>query len=468
MRLTFLGAARQVTGSCYQLEAGGLRLLIDRGLFQERRFQHRNWEPLPTNGDGIDAVLLTHAHLDHCGLLPRLVRDGFTGPVYATEPTVDLAKLVMEDSARIQAEDVKYKRKRHRREGRRSPHPYEPLYTPEDAQAAGGLMRDVTFSEPLALNDRVTVTFVEAGHILGSAILLIDIMEQGATRRLVFSGDLGQWDLPIVGDPTLVDRANAVVMESTYGDRDHDRSEQIIDQLAEAVGEAVAAGGMIVIPTFAIERAQELLLYLAQLIDAGRLPRMPVFLDSPMAINATAIFRQHRAYMDARTRALLLSGRLDDQWRHVRLCRTAEQSMAINDLKTGIVLAGSGMCTGGRVKHHLRQRLSDRRNTVLFAGYQAEGTLGRQILDGAPEVRLFGVQQPVRVQVRRVMGLSAHAGRDDLLRWVDRFDPPPRHLFLTHGEQRGAAALASELAATRGLKVQVPAYQQQVSLGGGG
>jgi len=465
MRLTFLGASRQVTGSCYQLEAGGLTLLIDRGMFQERKFQHRNWEPLPTDTAKIDAVLLTHAHLDHCGLLPRLVRNGFNGTIYATEPTVELAQIVMDDSARIQLEDVKYKRKRHRKQNRKSPHPYQPLYTPEDAAAAGKLLRGVNFNTTVRLNDRVRVKFVEAGHILGSAMLVIDAEENGATKRIVFSGDIGQWDMPIVGNPTLIDRADVVVMESTYGDKNHERADQIEDQLAEAVNDAVQAGGMIVTPTFAIERAQELLLHLTQLIDAKRIPRIPVFLDSPMAINATAVFRKHRDFMDAQTQRLLISDRLEDEWKLVKLTRTAEQSIAINDIKgPGIVLAGSGMCTGGRVKHHLRQRITHPRNTVMFVGYQAQGTLGRQILDGSPSVRMFGVQHEVRAKIKRIDGLSAHAGQSDLLKWLDGFNGSPRQVFLTHGEEDAAIGLGKLIREMKGLNVRVPEFQETAEL----
>lgn len=468
MRLTFLGASRQVTGSCYLLEAGGLSLLIDRGMFQERKFAHRNWEPLPIKRPMIDAVLLTHAHLDHCGLLPRLVQQGFSGTIYATEPTVELAQVVMDDSARIQLEDLKYKRKRHRKQNRKSPHPYVPLYTPEDTQATGKLFRGLQYDQAVKLNDHVSVRFVEAGHILGSAMLIIDVTEQGATRRIVFSGDIGQWDMPIVGNPSMIDAADIVVMESTYGDKDHEHTDQIEDQLADAVNDAVKAGGMIVTPTFAIERAQELLLHLAQLVDAKRIPRIPIFLDSPMAINATEVFRRHRDFMDAQTQRLLTSDRLADEWKLVKLTRTAEQSIAINDLKgPGIILAGSGMCTGGRVKHHLRQRIGHPRNTVLFVGYQAHGTLGRQILDGNKRVRMFGVQHDVRAKIRRIDGLSAHAGQSDLLRWLDGFSAggtSPRQVFLTHGDEEVAIELGKIVRETKGLNVRVPEFQETAEL----
>lgn len=463
MRLTFLGANRQVTGSSYLLEAGGLRLMIDRGLFQERKHQWRNWNPPQLDEDRIDALLLTHAHLDHCGRLPRLVRDGFSGPVYTTEPSVELAQLVMEDSARIQLEDVKYKRKRHKKQGRKSKHPYEPLYTPEDAQAAGRLFQGVRYNEPVELNGSVTVRFVEAGHILGSAMLLVDVQEDGRTRRIVFSGDIGQWDVPIVGDPTLLDAADVVVMESTYGDKDHDRPKDIADQLADAISHTADRGGWVLIPTFAIERAQELLLYIAQLLDEGRIPRLPTFLDSPMAVNATEIFRRHRDFMDDETRELLAGHRLAEEWKHIHLIRSTDDSKAINGRKgPGIILAGSGMCTGGRIKHHLAHHIGDPNSAVLFVGYQAHGTLGRQISDGNDQVRIFGVPRTVRAQVRRVYGLSAHAGRDDLLRWLKGFGQPPGKLFLTHGDEDAAFSLADRVRDELRWSVDVPEYQSSV------
>ncbi len=465
MRLTFRGANRQVTGSCYYLEAGGLRLLIDCGMFQERRFQHRNWEPFGFEPGKIDALLLTHAHLDHCGLIPRLVKHGFNAPIYTTEPSAELAQLVMEDSARIQVEDAKYKKKRHQKENRKSPHPYEALYEPEDAKAAGNLMRTLNYGEAVELGEGVRARWLDAGHILGSASIVIEVNRPAGSRRIVFSGDIGQDDRLIVADPTLIREGDAVIMESTYGDRDHPPRADMADHLARVISQTAERGGFVMIPTFAIERAQELLIHLAQLLDAKRIPRLPIFLDSPMAINASEVFRRHRDYMDRETRELLASGRLDEEWRQVHLTRTVQESMAINDHKgPGIIMAGSGMCTGGRIKHHFAQRIGDPANTILFVGYQAVGTLGRILVEGADRVRLFGVKRDVRARVEEVGGLSAHADRKALLHWADAIRDCGNKLFLTHGDEDAAMSLASELR-ERGCKdVQVPEFGQTVEL----
>ena len=465
MKLRFLGAARQVTGSCYALEAAGRTVLVDCGLYQERAFQARNWEPRPVDAAALHSVVLTHAHLDHCGLLPRLVAEGFRGPIYCTPPTADLAKLILEDSAHIQKEDVAYKKRRHKREGRVGAHPYEPLTRSHDVTRTVRLFHRVDYDRRLELGPGLGLRLLDAGHILGSAIVEFTLEEAGVERRLVFTGDLGQPEVPIVNDPAEPGRADWVVTESTYGDRDHDRTNEIEEQLAAAVNDTVARGGKVVIPTFAIERAQELILRLAALVEQERIPRLPGFLDSPMAIDATEIFRRHLDFMDAETRERIRSGRLARLRDWFRFCRTTDESREINEVSEPcIILAGSGMCTGGRIKHHLAQNIGRRESTILFVGYQAEGTLGRAILDGEPEVRILGERQAVRADVRQVQGLSAHAGRDDLLRWLGSFDPAPRRVFVTHGEESASLALADRAGSDLGLDVSVPSWLEEVSL----
>ena len=465
MKLRFLGAARQVTGSCYAVEAAGRTVLVDCGLYQERAFQQRNWEPRPVAAPSLHSVVLTHAHLDHCGLLPRLVAEGFRGPIYCTAPTAELAKLILEDSARIQQEDVAYKKRRHEREGRVSPHPYEPLTTVQDVARTVRLFHRVPYGKRLELGPGLSLRLLDAGHILGSAIVEFALVRDGREQRLVFTGDLGQPEVPIVNDPAQPERADWVVSESTYGDRDHQRESEIEDQLAEVINDTVARGGKVVVPTFAIERAQELILHLAALVEHERIPRLRGFLDSPMAIDATEIFRRHVDFMDPETREWLRSGKLASLRDWFQFCRSSAESKEINRVaEPCIILAGSGMCTGGRVKHHLAQNIERPESTVLFVGYQAAGTLGRQILDGAPEVRILGRQQPVRAQVRQVQGLSAHAGRDDLLRWLGGFQEPPSRVFVTHGEESASLALAETLRSDLGLEATVPSFLDEALL----
>lgn len=463
MRIQFLGANRSVTGSCTLVETDRVRLLVDRGLVQERPLEDRNREPLAVDPASVDVVLLTHAHLDHCGLLPRLVRDGFKGRIVATTPTVDLAEIVMHDTARLQREDIETKRRRHRREGRVSPHPYEPLYTTAHVDQTVALMRGVPFGEQVDVGGDLTARFVEAGHILGSASILLQ--DGTAGLRLAFSGDVGQWDMPIVGDPTPIDRADGVLLESTYGDREHDRSTDIPHQLAAVVNDTLERGGNVVVPTFAIERAQELLYHLTLAIEGDLMPPVQVFLDSPMAIDALEVFRAHEAYWDDHTRAAFASGVLERGAQWLRLTRATAQSRAINAIRgTAVILAGSGMATGGRIKHHLAHNLSRPESTILFVGHQSVGTLGRTILDGAPRVRLFGEQFEVRAQVRQIHGLSAHADRGDLLRWLEGLAANPGRLWLNHGEPDASEALARAVETRFGWRAEIPEYRSVVEL----
>ena len=467
MQIQFLGANRQVTGSSYLLHAGGLKILIDCGLFQERRFLGRNWEDFAVPPDQIDFVLLTHAHLDHCGRLPKLLAEGLTAPVITTEPSVDLATIVLEDSARIQEEDAQFKKKRHEREGRRGPHPEIPLYTTDDAQRAIRLLRAVPYDKPTDLNDRVTVRFHEAGHILGSAMIELAIKENGRQRCVVFSGDIGQWDKPLVRDPSLFDHASHIVMESTYGDRDHEQTGDIEGLLAQIINETVERGGNLIIPTFAIERAQELMYHLSRLVHQNRIPHLMVFLDSPMAVDVTDVFRKYRGYLDAETQTMLDAGQAPCRFPGLTLVRSTAESKAINRIQGScIVMAGSGMCTGGRIKHHLATHISRPESTILFVGYQAADTLGRLIVEGQSSVRIHGQIHPVRAQIKQLHGLSAHADRGALWRWVDHFQDPPEHLFVTHGEEDVSLTFADHIRRTKGWHVTVPQYQQTITCNG--
>lgn len=465
MKLTFLGANRQVTGSRYCLHVGDHRVLVDCGLFQEREYSHRNWERCPVPPEQFDAVLLTHAHIDHSGLLPRFVKEGFRRKIYATKPTAALAKVMLRDSAEIQAEDAAYKRKRHRKEGRKGQFPEEPLYKREDAELALTLFKGIDYRESLSIGNSLTVRFHDAGHILGSAMIEIVAVENGTTRTIVFSGDIGQWDKPLIHDPSLLDRADYVVMESTYGNRDHNRTTDVESELERIVNAAAERNGKVIIPTFAVERAQELMYFISRLVHENRIPEMPIFLDSPMAIDVTDIFERYESWLDHEAQQLLHSGEPPLQFPGLHMTRSGEESRAINRVQGPcIIMAASGMCTGGRIKHHLKQNISDQRNTVLFVGFQGRGTLGREILEKADQVRIHGQTCRVKAHVEKINGFSAHAGRADLVRWLGGFDFKPKRLFLTHGEEDVSLSFAEALRSEFQLSVEVPQYDSSVDL----
>jgi len=461
MKLAFLGAARQVTGSCYHFDIDGLRGLVDCGLYQERPLLGRNWEPFPVPPGDIDFVLLTHAHLDHSGLIPRLVRDGFGGTILTTAATSDLMSIALMDAANLQEEDAAFKIRRHQREGRTVDRPVVPLYTTEDVQASMPLVEDVAYDEPVRLGEAVTATFRDAGHILGSAMIELSARTAKGPRTLVFSGDIGQWNMPFVRDPSLFERADYVVMESTYGDREHEDPGRIDDLLARIIRETAAAGGNVVIPTFAIERAQDLMFHLSRLVYGEVIPRLPVYLDSPMAREVTQAFERHDEFLDEETRRLFATGRDPFRFPGLTIVRTPDESKAINNARgPSVIMAGSGMVTGGRVKHHVALNISRPESTILFVGYQARETLGRQILEGAPEVRILGRTVPVRARIAKINGFSAHADRKDLARWLDGFKSAPRRLFVTHGDADVAAKTAERVRQERHWTVEVPEYRE--------
>ena len=465
MKLSFFGAARQVTGSCYLLEAGGLRVLVDCGMYQERAYLARNWEPLPAAPDSVDFLLLTHAHLDHSGLIPKLVGDGFAGPILATPASVELAEIILTDAGHIQEEDAAFKRKRHAREGRTGPHPVVPLYTSRDVKAALPLFQQVRYNQPRQLNNNVTVTFHDGGHILGSAMLELAVRENGQTRTIIFSGDVGQWDKPIIRNPSVFDRADYVVTESTYGARDHEPAGDPENQLADVINATVDAGGNIIIPTFAVERAQELVYYIGELLREDRIPNLMIFLDSPMAVNATEVFRRHRECMDAEALEILESGERLFKYPGLNLVRRTSESKAINRIRGScIIMAGSGMCTAGRVKHHLVRNIGRPESTVVFVGYQAPGTLGREIVNGRRQVRILGAQHEVKARVAEIHGFSGHADRTGLLRWLGHLKSAPRRVFVTHGEEKAANRLADEIRSKWSWSVEVPQYQDERKL----
>ena len=465
MKLQFLGAARQVTGSKYCLETNGLRALVDCGMYQERDFLERNWNPLPVRPRDVNLVLLTHAHIDHCGLLPKFVADGFHGRILATAPTCELVDILLRDSAQIQAEDAEFKQKRHRKEGREGRFPVKPLYTPRDVERTLPLLEPVSYHEPVRLADNASAVFHEAGHILGAAMVELIVEEADISRRVVFSGDLGMPGKPFVRSPDQLTEADWLVLESTYGDREHADGGSIEDQLAAAINETVRGGGKVIIPIFAVERAQELIYYLGRLVRAGRMPAVPVCLDSPMAAEVNRLFARFQDWFKPDLQRRLAAGEELLGFPGLTTIRTVDESKALNrQREPSVIMATNGMCTAGRIKHHLAQYIDCPECMVLFVGYQGAGTLGRQLLDGRTNVRLHGRMRRVKAKVGRIEGFSGHADRGMLLRWLRHFAAPPQQVFVTHGEEEAALALAQQVHDEYHWNVTVPEYQQVVEI----
>jgi len=465
IKLKFLGAAQNVTGSRHLLQANGLRLLVDCGLYQERHLRERNWDPFPVPPKNIDAVLLTHAHLDHCGLLPKLVREGFAGKIYCTAATAEIVRIILLDSAKLQEEDAEYKRKRHQKEGREGPRPVVPLYTTEDAQACFGLFSHVEYRKSIDIGNGVEATFYDAGHILGSSMIRVKLRQDDQERIILFSGDIGRPNRPIVCDPTIFDTADYVLIESTYGDRVHQGHEDTKKMIGDVINSTKKAGGNIIVPSFALERSQEVLYYINELLLANTIPHLMVFLDSPMATNVTKVFQRHPELFDKKMTEFIKQNESPFNLPGLKTVGSADESKAINHIKgTVMVIAGSGMCTGGRVKYHLVNNISRPESTIMFVGYQAIGTLGRRIVDGEKQVRILGQEYPVKAKVVRIHGFSSHADRNELLQWLRELKSPPRKLFVVHGETESAQRFGDYVREQTGWQVSVPGYQDQIVL----
>lgn len=456
--IQFLGAAGTVTGSRFLLEHEGQRILVDCGLFQGRKeLRLRNWEPQPVDPKTIDVVVLTHAHIDHTGGLPRFVKDGFRGPVFCTSGTRDLCGLLLPDSARIQEEEAQYANKK-----KYSKHaPALPLYGEADAFAALKLFESFGYERTRTIAPGIQLTFRRAGHILGSAICVFDLLS--TKQRVVFTGDLGRYNAPILRDPEAVDTATTLVAESTYGDREHDGADPM-GTLADAVNDTAKRGGVLVIPSFAVGRTQEVLYRLRILEGERRIPVLPVFVDSPMACDATPIYLSHVSDHDFEMRAISQNGDSPLRTEKTRFVTAAKESKSLNGLREpAIIISASGMATGGRILHHLKHRLPDPKSTVLFVGYQSEGTRGRRLLDGESSIKIHGQFVDVRARVMKVSGFSAHADWTEMLKWMDGFTTPPKQVLLVHGEPSALAALERRVAA-RGWPVAVPRHLETVEL----
>jgi metallo-beta-lactamase family protein len=465
MTIRFLGAAQNVTGSRYVLDCGGLRILVDCGMYQERGLRGRNWDPFPVPPDSIDVVLLTHAHLDHCGYLPRFASQGFSGRVHCTTASLEIARIALLDSAHVMTEDAEFKSKRHEREGRKGPYPYVPLYTEEDVRNSIPFLTPLNYEEPLRLGDGITATFHDAGHILGASMILLKVPLNGGEKSILFSGDIGRRNKPILNDPTVFQHADYVIMESTYGDRLHEDPADVDSLLEDAIKGADKRGGNVVIPSFAIGRTQEILYDLNTLLLKSRIPEVSVFIDSPMAIRVTDVFKHHRELFDEEMRRLVDQGHSPFTFPGLKLASSVDDSKAINYIRKGaVIIAGSGMCTGGRIKHHLVSNIPRPESTILFVGYQAEGTLGREIVEGASQVRILGQTYPVRAKIAQIHGFSAHADMNELLAWVKSLEDPPQHVFITHGEPGPARSFADTLKSQTGWDVSVPEYGDSAEL----
>jgi len=462
-KLTFLGAAGTVTGSKYLVEAANKRLLVDCGIFQGTpELSDRNYKPLPTDPKSFDYVVLTHAHLDHTGLLPRLVKDGYGGPIFANPATIDLTTLLLKDSAHLQEDDAE----RARTKGYSRHANPQPLYTADDVDPVLRAMKPMPRKGGFDISPEFHIESYDAGHILGSSSLVLTITDNGKKNVVIFSGDIGRYNQPILNDPsTPAANADVLLCESTYGDREHEPGDPA-ELLAAVVNRVAKRGGSIVVPAFAIGRAQTFMYYLRQLEDQQRIPRLPVYVDSPMALSATDLYVKYREDHDLEFSREDNNGKGDPLDVHqFHLTRTADESKQINNVKTPcIIISASGMVTGGRVLHHLIQRLPDPRNAVILAGFQAQGTRGRALQEGAKTIRLFGQEIPVNTEIVELGQFSAHAGKSELLRWLTGLPAPPKQTYLVHGEPSAAQSLQASIRENLKWNVSVARYLDTIDL----
>ena len=445
MKLTFLGANHEVTGSCTMLEAAGQRFLIDYGMEQGKNVYEN--QPLPVAPGEIDFVLITHAHIDHTGLLPLLAHNGFRGRIYATIPTVELCGIMLRDSAHIQEFEAEWKNRKGKRSGAE---PVEPMYTVQDAEAACRLFRGVEYGKRIELAPGIEARFVDVGHLLGSASIELWITEGSTTTKLVFSGDIGNLNQPIIKDPTYIQQADYVFMESTYGDRNHTEVWSYTDELAEIIDETLGKGGNVVIPSFAVGRTQELLYFIREIKDQKLVkstPNFPVYIDSPLAKAATTVFcGDLHGYLDEQALELVKDGTHMFTFPNLNLVESSEESKMLNmDTTPKVIISASGMCDAGRIRHHLKHNLWRANSAVVFVGFQSPGTLGRRLLDGVEKVKLFGEEIAVKAKIVNFQGLSSHADHDHLVQWIKAFDPKPTHVFVVHGDEDVAPVFAEEL-----------------------
>ena len=463
MQVTCLGAARTVTGSCYLLEHETVSLMVDCGMFQGGKdIEKRNFARGKYLPQGLKYILLTHAHMDHSGLIPRMVKEGFKGKIICTKATFELCRIMLRDSAHIQEMEAEWQSRKNLRSGQK---PVEPLYTMEEAERSLTLFQPVDPGECLKIGPDIEVCFHLAGHILGASILEIRYQDKGAAHKVIFSGDMGRKEALIVADPENIEEADFLFVESTYGDRQHKTIEESRAELISAIQEGIKNGEKIIIPAFAIERTQEILYMLHEFRKNNKIPSIPVYVDSPLAIAATEIFRKYPEYFDEEMAKLVAQGENPLDLPELIFTRTAEESMAINRHKgPAIIIAASGMCDAGRIKHHLKHNLWRPGAQIVITGFQAQGTLGRAIVDGVKKVRILQEEVIVRAKVHTIGGFSAHADQKDLLAWISHFKNPKLQVFVIHGEESASLALAEIIRNTFHFQVQVPQWLETLSL----
>lgn len=474
MKITFLGAAKTVTGSNFLVEAAGKKFLVDCGMYQGKVTQElENSDPFIYDVHEIDFMLLTHAHIDHSGRIPKLYNEGFRGPIYATKATCDLCEIMLPDSGHIQEVEIEWKNRKRKRE---SLEPLPPLYTAEDAYKCLEILKRVQYDEIVDIDDNISVRFNDAGHMLGSAIIEIWVTENGKTTKTVFTGDLGNNDLPLLDSPTMISNADYLVMESTYGGRLHMRNDDKAKMFLDIVSETLDNGGRVIIPSFAVGRTQEILYELDKLKEEygqdeefarkyRTIMNVPVYVDSPLAISATEIFKKNTDLFEDEIQEKIRRGDNPLEFNGLQFTQTAEESKALNeDSRPAIIISASGMCDVGRIKHHLKHNLWNPKSTILFVGYQAPGTLGRSIVEGAKKVKIFGEEIAVNARVEYIEGYSGHADQTWLLNFVYSFTKPPKHIFLVHGEPEGQEILKQKIEETSECKVTIPEFGDSFEL----
>jgi metallo-beta-lactamase family protein len=469
MNITFYGAARTVTGSCHMVEVSGKKFLIDCGMFQGRLVdQMLNYETFPFDISQVDFVILTHAHIDHSGRIPKLYKQGYTGVIYATKATMDLCSIMLADSGHIQEKEIEWVNKRRIRAGKAQT---EAMYTAQDGIDSMKLFKGLDYDEEIIINENISFKLIDAGHMLGSSIVELKIQENGETKKIVFTGDLGNTDMPIIKDPSYITGTDYLVMESTYGDRLHGKMEDQSGKFIEIMLETINRGGNLIIPSFAVGRTQEILYEINKYADTKGfkeiLKKIPVYVDSPLAVHATKIFEENPEYYDDDALKYLLKGNNPLEFDNLHLVTTAEESKALNaDPTPKVIISASGMCEVGRIKHHLKHNLYRPESTVLFVGFQAEGTLGKKIMTGEKLVKIFGEEIAVNAQIKYLDAFSGHADKEGLLGWIEKMDKKPKNIFIVHGEYSSQQALKIAIDERFKIPSVIPDFEETYSLDG--